>query len=145
MASTRALLLMAFAVIAGGQFMNGVNGDSAKSSFLRRRLTGHSEHGWSGAGATPVPAGPCPNLPCIIELPTCCQWPGIGSLPGPFSCVNTQIDILNCGACGTRCPVGEICCNGQCANILDDRNNCGGCGEECGWGIRCSFGFCNYT
>ncbi|CAM6120574.1 unnamed protein product [Calypogeia fissa] len=138
--SLRPLVLLTLALLARVLTV----GASTDSSFVRRRLAGHDAATIGEGKATVVSDAVCP-LPCLPFLPTCCQFPGIFGLPGPFYCANTAIDILNCGTCGTVCPLFTFCCNGKCSNLLTDPNNCGLCGTKCPSGDTCRLGLCKYA
>jgi hypothetical protein len=79
------------------------------------------------------------------------------------TCVNVDIDPLNCGDCGVQCGPGQLCqagncgcapsgvacgmgqscCNGVgCKSLASDINNCGACGRSCGPGGTCMSGQC---
>jgi hypothetical protein len=58
------------------------------------------------------------------------------------TCVDQNVDSINCGGCGNVCSPSEFCsagtcvgcstvCGGACANVASDRNNCGECGNVC--------------
>ena len=60
------------------------------------------------------------------------------------TCINTSVDLLNCGSCGNACPAGTACvkgncsclvglelCNGTCTETSFDSRNCGSCGYTC--------------
>jgi hypothetical protein len=80
-------------------------------------------------------------------------------------CVDTQLDVRNCGDCGVACPSGLVCYQGQCGcpplgtqcglgqsccgvlgckSLASDLYNCGGCGNSCGVGagMKCVDGKC---
>ena len=78
-------------------------------------------------------------------------------------CVDTAVDVHNCGACGTQCSSGTVCQNGACGclptgaacgmgqsccgtagckSLASDINNCGACGKHCGDGATCENGLC---
>ncbi len=65
------------------------------------------------------------------------------------TCVNTQVDRLNCSACGIACQIGQVCqrgtciceegttsCGGLCVVVSTDPLNCGGCAGD--GGIACA-------
>lgn len=77
------------------------------------------------------------------------------------ACVNTQVDIKNCGACNKVCAAGQACvsgmcmtgggsctnctktcCGTQCVDTKTDTSNCGFCGKSCGAGQACVNGAC---
>src|SRR5205085_985154 len=77
---------------------------------------------------------------------TCC---------GTSACVDTNMDVKNCGKCGFVCRSDQICkggqcvcpsgltdCQGKCVNTAKDPNNCGGCGIVCPHGQICFNGMC---
>lgn len=140
------LLLVAFAVIAGG-LPEGVSGEA--SSFVRRRLAGHETMGAVAATASQN----CPIL--CLSGSTCCQNTPLPTLPGfppllpTYYCALSLIDNLNCGGCGNSCIANNlnnpICCSGKCTNLLTDSNNCGFCGNVCKGGSACLFGLCRYA
>lgn len=79
-------------------------------------------------------------------------------------CVDTGIDVGNCGGCGTVCDAGEACvsgqcglvcaggtseCDGACVDTQVDPSNCGGCADDpnpgdnvCGGDELCVAGTC---
>src|SRR5216684_997272 len=84
-----------------------------------------------------------------------------GSTPAPcgLTCVNPQVDRLNCSACGIACQIGQVCqrgaciceegttsCNGFCVVVSSDPLNCGGCagdgGSACAVNQVCEQGQC---
>lgn len=88
---------------------------------------------------------------------TCVQACSPGLTQCGRSCVNTRLNVLNCGTCGHACPSGEQCADGVCApctagqtlcgasctDTATDLGNCGGCGITCsGSGVFCRGGTC---
>jgi hypothetical protein len=49
----------------------------------------------------------CSNGDCCPTGTTCCP-------PGTGNCVNTNVDVDNCGGCDKRCPQGAACVSRQC-------------------------------
>ncbi len=104
-------------------------------------------------------------LPCLILL-ACGTIESIAEVPGNSAClpgqmlcngtcVDTSVDVLNCGACGNVCPLGKACnngtcsclaglnlCNGTCTDTSFDLRNCGKCGNICPPGKDCIKGEC---
>jgi hypothetical protein len=71
------------------------------------------------------------------------------------SCVNLDVDDVNCGTCGNICGVFEECligvcvcqdgiqsCGGVCTDMRQDDLNCGDCGVVCPAGETCKNGKC---
>jgi hypothetical protein len=78
-----------------------------------------------------------------------------GLMPCNGTCIDTNVDLLNCGACGNVCPLGKACingtctclpgqtpCNGTCTDTSFDLRNCGACGNVCPFGKHCVSGKC---
>jgi hypothetical protein len=115
----------------------------------------------SGNGGTPKKDGGgtnggliCPDHPQNCEG-TCCGE----------KCLNTSIDVNNCGGCNTACTGGLVCMGGKCgclpsgapcaasqtccamggcADLMNDLRNCGSCGHVCtGQGETCVNGMCS--
>jgi hypothetical protein len=107
-----------------------------------------------GPGGSPDMHGRdiCPDNPSLCPG-TCCN--GV--------CVDTSIDVRNCGSCGTQCETGTVCAdsrcgclptgtacgsgqsccgNAGCKSLMSDINNCGACGKACGTGSTCAGGVC---
>jgi hypothetical protein len=78
---------------------------------------------------------------CPANAPTVC--PG-GTLP-VGQCVNTQIDVNNCGQCGVVCPEStdpcrtKACVSGSCTTVADVSKN----GLPCETGNLCTADTCN--
>jgi hypothetical protein len=79
-------------------------------------------------------------------------------------CVNTQVDLMNCGTCGNACKNGEVCnsgtcqltctapaklCNGECVDSSSDPNACGStcmtCAVPSNGTPKCVNGVCGIT
>jgi|GEM_PF-2958708 len=109
-----------------------------------------STRGGSDAGNS---AGICP------AHPEQCGGKCCGS-----TCIDTQLDVANCGDCGIACSPGQVCSAGRCGCLPSgapcsatqtccprvgckftdsDINNCGGCGISCGSGARCENNACS--
>jgi hypothetical protein len=94
----------------------------------------------------------CPNHPENCQG-TCCGE----------KCLNTSVDVNNCGGCNAACSGGTICMGGKCgclpsgapcamaqtccpnagcANLMNDLRNCGKCGNVCMNGETCVNGAC---
>src|SRR5579859_8045433 len=97
--------------------------------------------------------GICPNHPENCQG-TCCGE----------KCLNTSIDVNNCGGCNAACSGGTVCMGGKCgclpsgapcamsqtccpnagcANLMNDLRNCGKCGNVCMNGATCVNGACS--
>lgn len=86
----------------------------------------------NGCGGN-LQCGPCDDDPPPCTPRTCAQ---LGIVCGTASdgCGGTA----SCGACdGTL-----TCCSGACVNTVIDVSNCGACGNVCTDGDPCSGGFC---
>lgn len=120
-----------------------------------------------GMDATTDPDAFTPDVPPIDSV---CVAPSVAC---GTDCINTQVDIANCGACGTRCPPGSNsttscvmgACTLTCATMFDNCNmmagdgcetelgrdtmNCGRCGTVCPGGSNamasCESGNCALT
>lgn len=71
------------------------------------------------------------------------------------TCVDTSMDLRNCGSCGNLCPPGQHCvggkcvcpmnltyCGGVCIDTSTDELHCGACGQACPAGTVCIGGGC---
>ncbi len=114
--------------------------------------SGNGNGGKKDMGTTGGGGGICPAHPENCSG-TCC---GSG-------CVDTSIDIKNCGGCNAACTAGTVCMGGHCgclpsgapcsgtqtccpnagcADLTSDIRNCGACGHACGDGSSCVAGIC---
>jgi hypothetical protein len=72
-------------------------------------------------------------------------------------CVDTKIDVNNCGGCDKTCPKPEVCSKGACAascaagltscyrgcvDLKTDANHCGKCYSKCPAPKKCVAGSC---
>ncbi len=89
---------------------------------------------------------------CVLVYGACLNTGlNCGSTLAPcgLTCVNPQVDRLNCSACGIACQIGQVCqrgaciceegttsCNGFCVVVSSDPLNCGGCAGD--GGIACA-------
>jgi hypothetical protein len=111
----------------------------------------------SGGGGQPDMAKGSGGFICPAH-PENCQGMCCGS-----TCLNTSIDINNCGGCNAKCSGGTVCMGGHCgclpsgapcsmtqtccpnagcADLMTDLRNCGTCGHSCGDGSTCVGGVC---
>jgi len=59
------------------------------------------------------------NEVCVVPPHTCvCDFPPFERCFG--LCVNTQIDLANCGTCGNACVIGQVCQSGACFPPVPD-------------------------
>jgi hypothetical protein len=111
----------------------------------------------SGGGSQPDMAKGGGGFICPSH-PENCQGMCCGS-----TCINTSIDVKNCGGCNAACTGGTVCMGGHCgclpsgapcsmtqtccpnagcADLMTDLRNCGACGHSCGDGSTCVGGVC---
>jgi hypothetical protein len=119
------------------------------------------------------------SLALFALLPACGDEPGangsavcaIGQTSCEAGCVDTQIDLANCGGCNlvcpaaatcstgachdangaivpaivaapTSCPTGQLLCDAMCIDPASTDEHCGACGVVCGAGQVCDLGAC---
>ena len=111
----------------------------------------------------------CMNGACASTAPACPS--GLTACTGADGrrrCVDTRVDMANCGGCGRSCTRDQRCMNGACASTAPacpsgltactgadgrrrcvdtrvDMANCGGCGRSCTRDQRCMNGACAST
>ena len=111
----------------------------------------------------------CMNGACVSTAPACPS--GLTACTGADGrrrCVDTRVDMANCGGCGRSCTRDQRCMNGACVSTAPacpsgltactgadgrrrcvdtrvDMANCGGCGRSCTRDQRCMNGACVST
>jgi hypothetical protein len=85
-----------------------------------------------GCGGS-LQCGPCDDDPPPCT-PSTCAMLGVACGTAEDGCGG----MLSCGACGD----GITCCSGACVDTNVDVNNCGRCGYVCPGGDPCSGGVC---
>ncbi len=123
-----------------------------RSAWARRLTTALAMVGLLGAAA--AMGGGCVDTTDSTKAEAVC---GNGFAKCGDACVDTTLDVANCGACGTACAAGELCsagvcgldclggttkCDATCVDTMLDVANCGACGTKCAAGEVCSKGAC---
>ena len=123
-----------------------------RSAWARRLTTALAMVGLLGAAA--AMGGGCVDTSDSTKAEVVC---GNGFAKCGDACVDTTLDVANCGACGTACAAGELCsagvcgldclggttkCDATCVDTMLDVANCGACGTKCAAGEVCSKGAC---
>ena len=128
-------------------------GGVGQSAISPDGLSGSSAFG--GGANTPA----CTGIGCACPAgQTSCSGSLLGGQSDQTSCVDTSLDVANCGGCGNVCAPGQVCfgsacsdecggglaeCNSTCVNTTTDALNCGGCGLQCSGGAgQCNAGRC---